>query len=124
MTGIILLISGINILNNMEINRVSFTELGFNDITVGTELFKALKISAGDLSETDNISKLKRIAKYLEKHETPINAIRSATMRNNANISNLDYLDNIARADFERREALKQLAKADEELQSYVGTNN
>lgn len=107
----------------MEPFSPSFSEIGL-DYELGTELYKAFKVSASELAEPSNMAKLKRIATFLKFQEDPRKIIRDVVLRNNSKVSNLDYMDNLVGLYNDRAEALKKLVQTDQDIQNYERTND
>lgn len=68
-----------------------FTELGFKDVFIGSELYKYLGVTEGDMKHPHTAAKLTAIAKYINGHTDPLWVIKRVT-RNKSSMSNLDYL--------------------------------
>lgn len=96
----------------------SFSEIGL-DYELGTELYRAFKISGKELSDPASMTKLKRVATFLSNHDNPKKVIRDVVMRGHSNINNLDYMDNLVQLYNDREEALSKLVQSNQDIKKY-----
>lgn len=74
-------------------NTTNVSDAGFNDILVGTELYRNLQLSPADLDDNITFSKIRDIAEFLNNHPDPIFVVNSVLRSNkNPQIKQLDHL--------------------------------
>ena len=92
----------------------------FNDITVGTELFKSLDITQSELISPIQTAKIRDIAGFLNEHPDPLFIVGSIIRSNkNPNINNLDHLWSYVKLNNNKAELTVKLEKINKELQYY-----
>lgn len=95
-------------------------ELGANDILVGTELFRTLKMTSGDMTDPQKFHKMREITKFLNEHPDPLFIIGSVTRsNNNPNRENLDHLFDFVQLTKEKGALSDKLDNINNELKLY-----
>jgi len=92
---------------------------GFNDLFVGTQLFRALGVPSYEFTaDPIKFSKLQTLAKFLNKHPDP-NWVIERIKNNKTNMSNLDFLTSYALLASKKSEMAEQLKGVEKDMTPY-----
>lgn len=69
------------------------SESGFDDVLVGTELFRVLKVGPNEFKNPQKMQQIEAIASYLNEHPDPMFELNRVVSSNkNPNFSSLEHL--------------------------------
>ena len=102
------------------IERTVFTDMGFRDILIGSELFRALKISEGDMLSPITVSQIQEIANFLNDDIDPMFTIdRLSRSNKNPSRSNIEHFSSFIKLSNNKQELKKTLEEVDRQLEFY-----
>lgn len=94
---------------------------GFDDVLVGTELYRALNIGAGEMMSPIQVDKIKEIAEYLNDHPDPLFEIGHLVRANkNPQMSNLDFFTSYVKLAKEKSQIQNKLKELEKQLSYYA----
>lgn len=95
-----------------------FSNTGFNDVTIGAELFYQLQVGQADLLDPKKISMLQEISGFLNEHPDPMFIIGSIA-RSRGTQEPLEHFASFVQLNKQRTQAQEQVDKLDKELKFY-----
>lgn len=102
------------------VERTTFTDLGFNDILIGTELFTKLRISEGDLMSPAISLQLQEIADFLNHDVDPIFTINTVSRSNkDPKRSDLEHFSSFVQLNKNKNNLKQSLEEVERQLEFY-----
>ena len=95
-----------------------FSETGFNDVTVGAELFNQLQIGYIELADPRKVSMLQEISGFLNEHPDPLFLIGSIS-RSRGTQEPLEHFASYVQLSKQKQQAQEQVDKLNKELEYY-----